>query len=156
MQYWATVSKTVRPMLSDRCPVSLSVSPVLAVTFVHCGQTVGRIKMKRHAGRRRPWPHCVRCGASSPPTKGPRCMPEGVELVCFDLPEFSVVYRVCRISTTYTSCSHGHIVMSSTGSMFQLVNCLETMLEDGVNIILGDFNCLNVNLLSGHLPHYFV
>jgi len=37
---WATVCKTVRPMLSDRC---LS---VLSVTFVHCGQTVGRIKMK--------------------------------------------------------------------------------------------------------------
>ena len=38
--FWATVCKTVRPMLSDRC---LS---VLSVTFVHCGQTVGRIKMK--------------------------------------------------------------------------------------------------------------
>jgi len=42
--FWATVCKTVRPMLSDRC---LSVCPVcLSVTFVHCGQTVGRIKMK--------------------------------------------------------------------------------------------------------------
>ena len=40
---WATVCKTVRPMLSDRCPVCLS---VLSVTLVHCGQTVGRIKMK--------------------------------------------------------------------------------------------------------------
>ena len=40
--FWLTVSKTVRPMLSDRCPV-LS---VLSVTLVHCGQTVGRIKMK--------------------------------------------------------------------------------------------------------------
>ena len=44
---WATVCKTVRHMLSDRC---LSVCPVLSVclsaTFVHCGQTVGRIKMK--------------------------------------------------------------------------------------------------------------
>jgi len=40
--FWATVCKTVRPLLSDRCPV-LS---VLSVTFVHCGQTVGRIKMK--------------------------------------------------------------------------------------------------------------
>ena len=38
--FWATVYKTVRPMLSVRCPVCLS------VTFVHCGQTVGRIKMK--------------------------------------------------------------------------------------------------------------
>jgi len=38
--YWATVCKTVRPMLSDRC---LS---VLSVTLVYCGQTVGRIKMK--------------------------------------------------------------------------------------------------------------
>jgi len=38
-------------MLSDRClSVCLSVCPVLpvclSVTFVHCGQTVGRIKMK--------------------------------------------------------------------------------------------------------------
>jgi len=40
---WATICKTVRPMLSDRC---LSVCPVLSVTFVHCVQTIGRIKMK--------------------------------------------------------------------------------------------------------------
>jgi len=43
----ATVCKTVRPMLSDRC---LSVCPVslacLSVTLVYCGQTVGQIKMK--------------------------------------------------------------------------------------------------------------
>ena len=37
---WATVCKTVRPMLSNRC---LS---VLSVTLVYCGQTVGWIKMK--------------------------------------------------------------------------------------------------------------
>ena len=41
-RFWATVSKTVCPMLSIRC---LS-CPVLSVTFVHCGQTLGRIKMK--------------------------------------------------------------------------------------------------------------
>jgi len=35
-----TICKTVCPMLSVRC---LS---VLSVTFVHCDQTVGRIKMK--------------------------------------------------------------------------------------------------------------
>ena len=40
--FWATVCKTVGPMLSDRCPVY----PVLSVTFVHCGQTDGRINMK--------------------------------------------------------------------------------------------------------------
>ena len=38
--FWATVCKTVRPMLSVR---SLY---VLSVTLVYCGQTVGRIKMK--------------------------------------------------------------------------------------------------------------
>jgi len=38
--FWATVCKTVRPVLSDRCLSCLS------VTFVHCAQTVGRIKMK--------------------------------------------------------------------------------------------------------------
>jgi len=39
----ATVCKTVLPVLSDRCPV---LSVCLSVTFVHCGQTVGRIKTK--------------------------------------------------------------------------------------------------------------
>jgi len=53
MVYWATVCKTVRPMLSDRCPVCLSLLSVLSlclsvlsVTLVHYGQTVGWIKMK--------------------------------------------------------------------------------------------------------------
>ena len=42
--FWATVCKTVRPMLSVRC-LSVCLS-CLSVTFVHCDQTVGRIKMK--------------------------------------------------------------------------------------------------------------
>jgi len=45
LDFWATVCKTVRPMLSDRCLSCLSCH-VLSATFVHCGQTVGRIKMK--------------------------------------------------------------------------------------------------------------
>ena len=45
--FWATVCKTVRPVLSVRCLSVLSVSPVyLSVTLVYCGQTVGRIRMK--------------------------------------------------------------------------------------------------------------
>jgi len=40
---WATVCKTVHPMLSVRC---LSCLSVLSVTLVYCGQTVWRIKMK--------------------------------------------------------------------------------------------------------------
>ena len=44
MCFGATVCKTVRPMLSDRC---LSVcQSVLSVTLMYCGQTVGWIKMK--------------------------------------------------------------------------------------------------------------
>jgi len=42
-RFWATVYKTVRRMLSDRC---LSCLSVLSVTLVYCGQTVGWIKMK--------------------------------------------------------------------------------------------------------------
>jgi len=41
----ATVYKTVHSMLSDRRRL-LFVMSVLSVTFVYCGQTVGRIKMK--------------------------------------------------------------------------------------------------------------
>jgi len=36
--FWATVCKTVRPTLSDRC---LSCLSALSVTLVYCGQTVG-------------------------------------------------------------------------------------------------------------------
>ena len=42
--YWATVCKTVRPMLSVRCLYTVCL--VLSVTLVYCGQTVGWIKMK--------------------------------------------------------------------------------------------------------------
>jgi len=42
--FWATVCKTVRPVLSDRCLSCLSVC--LSVMLVYCAQTVGRIKMK--------------------------------------------------------------------------------------------------------------
>jgi len=52
-RFWATVCKTVCPMLSDRCLFCLSVClsclsvcPALSVTLVYCGQTVGWIKMK--------------------------------------------------------------------------------------------------------------
>ena len=44
--FWTTVRKTVRPVLSDGCHVYLSVCPVLSVTLVYCGQTVGWIKIK--------------------------------------------------------------------------------------------------------------
>jgi len=44
LHFWATVCKTVRLMLSDHCPVCLSVCR--SVTLVYCGQTIGRIKMK--------------------------------------------------------------------------------------------------------------
>jgi len=43
--FWATVCKTVRPMLSYRRPVCPVLS-VLSVTLMYSGQMVGRIKMK--------------------------------------------------------------------------------------------------------------
>jgi len=46
MPFWATVCKTVRPMLSDSCPVLSCMSVCLSATLVYCGQTVGRIKKK--------------------------------------------------------------------------------------------------------------
>jgi len=41
--FWATICKTVHRMLSDHCPVCLS---VLSVTLVYCGQMVEWMKMK--------------------------------------------------------------------------------------------------------------
>ena len=44
--FWATVCKTVRPMLSDRCMSVCAVCPVLSVTLVYCDQTVEWIIVK--------------------------------------------------------------------------------------------------------------
>jgi len=44
--FWATVCKTVRPMLSVSCLSVCPVLSVLSVTFVHCDQRDGWIKMK--------------------------------------------------------------------------------------------------------------
>jgi len=43
-EFWATVCKTIRPILSDRCLSDCSVC--LSVTLVHCGQTVRWVKIK--------------------------------------------------------------------------------------------------------------
>jgi len=58
--HWATVCKTVRPMLSDRC-LSVCLS-VLSVCNVSVLWPIGWMDRDEtwHAGRPRPWPHCVR------------------------------------------------------------------------------------------------
>jgi len=43
---WATVCKTVRPMLSDRCLSPCPVLLVLYITLAYCDQMVGWIKTK--------------------------------------------------------------------------------------------------------------
>jgi len=66
--FWATVCKTVRPVLLDRCPV-LSDCPVMSVT-VHCCQTVGRIKMKFGTQIGLDPGHNLLDGDSTPPPQG--------------------------------------------------------------------------------------
>ena len=60
LHLWATVCKTVRPVISDRCPV-------LSVTLVYCGQTVGWIKMKLGMAVGLGPGHIVLDGDPSPP-----------------------------------------------------------------------------------------
>ena len=67
--FWATVCKTVRPMLSDRCLSRLSVLSVCDVRALWPNGSTDQDETW-HAGRFRPWPHCVRWGPSSPPPKG--------------------------------------------------------------------------------------
>ena len=68
LSFGATVCKTVRPMLSDRCPVC----PVLSGCDVRALWPNGWTDQDEtwHAGRPRRWPHCVRWGPSSPSPKG--------------------------------------------------------------------------------------
>ena len=71
MSFWATVCKTVRPMLSDRCPVMSVLSVCLSVTLVYCGQTVGWIKMKLGTKVDLSPGHIVLDGDPVPPKKRP-------------------------------------------------------------------------------------
>jgi len=70
MSFWVTVCKTVRPMLSDRCPIC----PIRPVCDVRVSWPNGWTDQDEtwHAVRNRPWPHCVRWGPSFPPLKGGR------------------------------------------------------------------------------------
>ena len=63
--FWATVCKTVRPMLSDRCLSCLSVCDV--GVFWPNGSMDQDATW--HRGRPQPRPDCVRWGPSSPPQK---------------------------------------------------------------------------------------
>jgi len=67
--FWATVCKMVRPMLSVRC---LSVCPV-CLSVCDVGVLWSNSWMVQdetwHGGRPRPQPHCVRWGPSSPSPK---------------------------------------------------------------------------------------
>jgi len=73
LRFCATLCKTVRPMLSDRC---LSVCPVLCDIGVLRPNGWMDQDETWHAGRSRPWPRCVRWGPSSPfPKRGPSPSP---------------------------------------------------------------------------------
>jgi len=62
LPYFILFCKTVRPMLSDRC---LSCWCIVAKQLHRC------IAYENwHAGRPRPWPHCVRWGPSSSHKRG--------------------------------------------------------------------------------------
>jgi len=69
VSFWATACKTVRPMLSGRCPICLSVCPVLSETLVYCGQTVEQIKMKLGMQVGLVPDHIVLDGDPAPPAK---------------------------------------------------------------------------------------
>ena len=83
--FWATVCETVRPMLSDRClSVCLSVClSCLSVTFVHCGQTVVRIKIKLGVQVGLGPGHIALDGDPAPhPPKGHRLPPQFSAHIC--------------------------------------------------------------------------
>ena len=77
--FWATVCKTVRLMLSDRC-----LSACLSVTLVYCGQTVGRIKMKLGRQIGLGPGHIVLDGDPAHPPLNGHSLPQFSARVCFD------------------------------------------------------------------------
>jgi len=75
MIFWATVCKTVRPMLSDRCHVLSVLCLSCPVTLVYCGQPIGRIKMKLGMQVVLGPDHIVLDGDPAPLPKGAQLLP---------------------------------------------------------------------------------
>ena len=70
-------------MLSDRCPVCLTVCPVcLSVTLLYCGQTVGWIKMKLGTGVGLGSGHIVLDGDPAPPPQKGHSSPISAHVCC--------------------------------------------------------------------------
>ena len=89
--FWATVCKTVRPMLSDRC---LAVLSCLYCLWLWCTVSKRLDGSRFHlACRPRPRPHCVRWEPSSPPRKGAQQNPPTFRLM-------SIVAKRSPISAT--------------------------------------------------------
>jgi len=66
LTFWATVCKRIRAMLSDDC---LPVSPVCNISVLWPNGWTDQDETW-HAGRPRPWPHCVIWGPGPPPQRG--------------------------------------------------------------------------------------
>jgi len=60
--FWATVCKTARPLLSDRCLFVLSCLSLLSVTLAYMWPNGWMDQNKTwHADRPRPWPVATLC-----------------------------------------------------------------------------------------------
>jgi len=82
--FWATVCKTVRRILSDRCLSACLSCPVCNVGVLWPNGWMDQDETW-HAGRPRPWPHCVRWGLRSPFPTGTATPPPifGPYLLCW-------------------------------------------------------------------------
>jgi len=97
--FWATVCKTVRPMLSVRCLSVLScLSVCLSVCDVRALWPNGWTDQGEtwHADRPRSWPHCVRWGLTYPSPKGAQ----------------SPIFRPISVSAKWLHGSRCHLVWS--------------------------------------------
>jgi len=70
-EIWRFYDSTVRPMLSDHCLSCLS----CLWRWCIVAKRLDGSNETWHAGRPRPWPHCVRWGSSSPCSKGAQPLP---------------------------------------------------------------------------------
>jgi len=94
--FCATVCKTVRPVLSDRCLHCLCVClSYLSVTLVYCGQTVGCIKVPLGTKVGLDPGHTVLDGDPAPTKKGkaPNFRPMSVVAKCLDGSRCHLVQR---------------------------------------------------------------
>jgi len=150
--YWATICKTVHPMLSDRCLSCLS------VTLGHCGgQTVGWIEMKLGVQVGLGCRHIVLDGDPAPPPPRGTAPQFSAHICCGQMAAWIKNMLICFVMHPRSTSSECNIGSRPSDHYFRsvcLFVCLAVCLFVCAEFFSAIFDPISIKL--GHMLYVWV